>query len=377
MKRTAFLILLSLFLSYWCVFPSPASEPIKIASIFAKTGIAAPVQIEAYEFINLAVEEINRQGGLLGRRIEVIEYDNQSTALGSKQVAQEAVKADVTAVIGASWSSHSLAMAPVLQEAGIPMISPISTNPKVTQVGNYIFRVCFTDPFQGKVMARFADRDLKAKTAVILTNISSDYSMGLAEFFKAAFLEDKKTVLWEGKYVDKTTDFSEILNKTKSLQPDVVFNPGYYQDSGLLIRQAKAMGIKAFFLGGDGWNEVKVMYDTGGEAVEGIYYCGHWRQEVPNPLSKKVLNDFRHKYGRDPTTEMILAYDCVLVLADAVKRARSTDRSKIREALAATKGLQCATGIITFDENRDPKDKEAVIQKIAKGSAVFVKIIKP
>jgi branched-chain amino acid transport system substrate-binding protein len=222
-----------------------ATETIKIAAIFAKTGIAGKDNAPNFEGVSLAVEEINGQGGLLGRQLEVIELDNSSNSIGSKQAALKAVELDVVAVIGAAWSSHSLAIAPVLQQKQIPMISPISTNPKVTLIGNFIFRVCFTDPFQGKVMAQFAYRDLKARTAIVLTNVNSDYSIGLAEFFQKSFTQSGGKVLWEGDYKEKAIDFSTTLEKVRLLQPNVVFVPGYIQDSGLIIKQAKKMEIRS------------------------------------------------------------------------------------------------------------------------------------
>jgi branched-chain amino acid transport system substrate-binding protein len=204
---------------------SMAAEPAKIAAIFAKTGVAEKDNAPNFQGVRLAVEEINSQGGLLGRQLEVIELDNNSSVIGSKQAALKAVELDVVAVIGAAWSSHSLAMAPVLQQAQIPMISSISTNPNVTLIGNYIFRVCFTDPFQGKVMAQFAYRDLKARTAIILTNVNSDFSIGLAEFFEKSFIQSGGKVLWEGEYKEKAIDFSTVLEKVRLLQPNVVFVP--------------------------------------------------------------------------------------------------------------------------------------------------------
>lgn len=353
-----------------------SAEPIKIAAIFARSGDASTTDVYCYRGINLAVKEINEKGGILGRQVEVIEMDNSSKALQSKVAALQAVKLDVTAVIGASWSSHSLAMAPVLQEAGIPMISPISTNPKVTLEGEYIFRGCFTDPFQGKVMAQFAYRDLKARTAIILTNINSDYSIGLSQFFKEAFLKSGGELLWKEKYLEQTIDFTDILKTVQSLQPDVIFIPGYPRDSGFLLKQAKNMGIQSVFLGGDGWNAT--MYDFAGEAAEENYFSNHWHAEVPFPISQKLLTHYRQIYGEGPVIAKVpLAYDAMLLLADAIQRAQSLDRAKIRDALAATNNFQGATGTISFDEHGDPINKDAVILKFKQGTVIFVKSIKP
>ncbi len=371
-----------LFTVFWCwigvigavqVFPA---ETIKIAAIFAKSGDTSITDIYSYRGLHLAVEEINNHGGLLGRQVEIIEMDNSSTALGSKKAATKAVELDVSAVIGASWSSHSLAMAPVLQEAGIPMISPISTHPEVTLKGEYIFRVCFTDLFQGKVMAQFAYKDLNARTAVILTNINSDYSMGLAQFFKEAFLKNNGKVLWEEKYLEQTIDFTDVLKKIHSLEPDVVFVPSYPRDSGFLLKQAKKMGVQTLFLGGDGWNAT--IYDFAAEAAEENYFSNHWHADAPFSKSKKLLKDYRQSYGGGSVIAKVpLAYDAVMILADAIQRAQSLERSKIRDALAATKDFQGATGTISFDLHGDPKNKDALILQFKRGTVVFVKFIKP
>jgi branched-chain amino acid transport system substrate-binding protein len=211
MKKTILLLSLLAILHP----PVLSAEPATIAAIFAKTGIAADDNAPLFQGVSLGVEEINSQGGLLGRKLEVIEMDNTSNSIGSKQAALKAVELDVVAVIGAAWSHHSLAMAPVLQQAQIPMISPISTNPKVTLIGDFIFRVCFTDPFQGKVMAQFAYRDLKARTSIVLTNVNSDYSMGLAKFFQKSFTQSGGKVLWEGDYKERAIDFSSVLKKVR------------------------------------------------------------------------------------------------------------------------------------------------------------------
>ena len=354
-----------------------ATETIKIAAIFSKTGVAAKDNAPLLEGVSLAVEEINRQSGLLGRQLEVIELDNSSNFIGSKQAALKAVELDVAAVIGAAYSSHSLAMAPVLQQRQIPMISPISTNPKVTLIGNFIFRVCFTDPFQGKVMAQFAYRDLKARTAIILTNVNSDYSIGLVEFFEKSFRQSGGKVLWEGEYKEKAIDFSTILKKVRLLQPDVVFVPGYIQDSAFIIKQARKMEIRSIFLGGDGWSGDQ-MYQYGGKAIEGSYYSQHWHSKVPFPRSQQLQANYYCKYGTKILPKTLpTGYDAVMVLADAIRRAQSLKHKKIRDTLAATKNFQGATGTITFDENGDPVNKDAVILKFENRTSVYVKTIKP
>jgi branched-chain amino acid transport system substrate-binding protein len=355
--------------------PVLSAEPATIAAIFAKTGIAAASNEVTISGVELAVEEINRQGGVLDRPLKLIVLDNRSTPIGSTIAAQEAVRLQSMAVIGADWSSHSLAIAPVLQKAGIPMISPGSTNPKVTHVGDYIFRVCFLDSFQGTAMARFAYHELKARKAVVMKNVDEDYCLMLAEFFTNAFKEKGGHILWEGYYRGKAVDFATLLKKVKALQPDVVYVPGYERDSGLLIRQGFSIGIIATFLGGDGWDGI---YQYGKEAVEGGFYSAHWHPQVPSEKSIHFHKIYKQRYGkRINNTLTPLGYDATMLLADAVKRAGVWNRAKIRDALSGTTGFEGVTGIISLDENGDPREKEVVILKIEKGKPVYFKTLKP
>ena len=371
MKRTILLLGLLLILNQ----PALAAEPATIAAIFSKTGIAAASNADTISGVELAVEEINRQGGVLDRPLKLIVLDNRSTPIDSTIAAQEAVRLQSMAVIGADWSSHSLAIAPVLQKAAIPMISPGSTNPKVTRVGDYIFRVCFLDSFQGTAMAHFAYYELEAKKAVVLTNMDEEYSLMLAQFFTKAFKEKGGHILWEGYYRGKAVDFATLLKKVKALQPDAVYVPGYERDSGLLIRQGVSMGIKTTFLGGDGWDRI---YQYGKEAVEGGFYSAHWHPEVPSEKSIHLHKIYKQRYGKRIKSDFTaLGYDATTLLFDAVKRAGAWDRAKIRDALSETTDFDAVTGIISFDQNGDPRNKEIVILKIEKGKAVYFKTLKP
>ncbi|MDM8524927.1 ABC transporter substrate-binding protein [Desulfococcaceae bacterium HSG8] len=350
-----------------------SAETVKVAAIFAKTGKAAGVGSGFFQAARFSVEEINHQGGLLGKQIELIEFDNKTTPLDSKLAAVKAVKAGVIAVIGASWSSNSLAMAPVLQAAGIPMISPDSTNPDVTLAGNYIFRVCFVDSFQGRVMADFAIRDLKAKTAVVLTNANSSYSLGLAKVFIQHFREQKGKIAWEGDYLDEEADFSFLLEKIKTIKPDAVFLPGYRRDSALIMKQARKMGLSVTFLGGDGWDED--MYNYVKEELHGNYYSSHWNREVSDRTSREFVERYEKKHG-EVNPSHALGYDAVSLLADAIRRVESSEPAKIRDAVASTNKFQGVTGNITLDRNGDPV-KPAVILKFDKGTIVYVRTAQP
>jgi len=368
--------LLLIFVGRTLISQASASGPVKIAAIFAKTGIAAKDNKSAFEGTRLAVKEINSRGGLMGCLLELIEIDNKSTPLGSKLAAEQAVKHEVTAVIGAVWSSHSLTIARVLQKAEIPMISPASTKPEVTLAGNYIFRAIFNDIMQGRVLAQFAFIDIGARTSVVLKNINEEYCLTLAKYFVEFFKQMGGKVLYEGNYRGTAVDFTDVLTEAKKNRPNIIFVPGYQRDSGLILSQARKMGIKSQFLGGDGWGDQ--MYDYAGEAIDGACYTVQWHPDVPFPESIYLQNIYQRKYGNKNTeVNLPLTYDSVMLFADAVRRAGSFDRKKIRDALSETKGFSGATGNITFDKNGDPVDKQIIILKFEKGATVFVKSIGP
>lgn len=351
-----------------------ASEKIKVASIFAHTGVAAVGNRITVNGIRFAVDELNRRGGMLGRQVELIEYDNRSNALYSRKMAEEAVREDVLVVFGANWSSHSRAMAPVLNSARIPMISPFSTNPDVTRVGDYIFRICFIDSFQGRVMADFAINEFHAKTAVILVNASGRYSEGLAEYFHKRFVRRGGQVLLEESYIEDEKDFSEYLKKVISLQPDVLFVPGNIIDSARVIRQVRNAGYSKPILGGDGWGAA--MARIAGSALAGTFYSGHWHEAIDNRLNRWFIGQYRKEFGDGEMDGAALAYDAVFVFAEAVNGAGSLNSEKIRSVLARTRNFRGVTGNITFDENGDPI-KSAVIMKFTRGKSTYVKTIDP
>jgi branched-chain amino acid transport system substrate-binding protein len=351
------------------------AEPVRIVAIFSHTGIAATHNEPLIPMVQLAVEEINRTGGVNGRLIQLILLDNQSTPIGARLAAQEAIRLDATAVVGAHWSSHSLSMAPVLQSAGIPMISPGSTNPEVTRIGSYIFRACFLDSFQGVAMATFASQDLKARTAVVVQNIDEAYSVMLAGFFKKAFIEAGGRVLLDEGYRGKAVDFSDIIAKIKRSSPDVIYLPGYTRDSGLFIKQAVKLQVQGIFLGGDAWDEIE---EIAGDAINGSYQSAPWHRQAPFPKSVYLQNLYRRKFMQEiDNVSAPLAFDAVMLLADAMKRADSIRGADIRRALAETDNFQGATGIFSFDENGDPKSKDVIIIQFKDGRRIFHKTIRP
>lgn len=371
MRHLAILVLLGVLLlpTAW----AGTADRVKVAAIFAKSSKMAYGNFEALNAVRFAVETLNRQGGLLGRPLELLEIDNRGTAIGSKIAAEKAVAANVVTVFGANWSSHSLAMAPVLQAAKIPMITPISTNPAVTRVGDYIFRVCYTDPFQGVVLARFAFDDLKARSAGLLVNVDDKYSEDLAEFFMEDFKAAGGRISFVENYLENASDFSALFEKIEAHQPDVVFHPGHTKMSAYVLKQARKNGIKTVFLGGDGWNDS--MYKIGGSALDGSYYTNHWHPDSLSPKSREFVAAYEAA-GMAYIPVSALSQDCVSLFADAVRRAGSFDPVRIRRALAATKNFEGVTGTISFNPTRDPV-KSAVILQFEKGGSLFVKTVDP
>ena len=352
-----------------------ASEinPIKVATVLPLSGPAALENYSSVEAFRLAIEELNRSGGILGRKLNLIELDNRSTPLGSKRAAQKAADAGVSIVFGAIWSSNSMAAAPILQKAGIPMLSSFSTHPKLTRIGNYIFRICYTDAFQGRVLARFSHNELRARRVGILVNASSAYSEGLAAYFNSEFQELGGEVIFTDNYLEQTADFSDYLNRIKSFKPDVVFHPGHTRISAIIIKQARLNGIDTPFIGGDGWNDV--MYKLVGDVIEGNYYVSHWHVENPRQPSLRFVEKYR-RINRFLDPGSALAQDCVSLFADAARRAGSDDPAEIRDAIASTKRFEGITGTISFDDHGDPV-KSAVILRFERGSSVYVKSVVP
>lgn len=370
-------VLTACLLAIWGVFLSSplatAQGNLKIAAIYSLTGPAAPDNLGSVNGVRCAVDEINRKGGLLGMPLELVLIDNKSSPIGSHLAALEAVRLGVTAIIGSAWSSHSLAVAKVAQANQVPMITNVSTHPQVTMVGDYIFRVCFTDSFQGKALAWLARDELKADSAVLMVNLTSDYSMELGRTFREAFQNKGGRVSIELTYKQREENFKPLLEQAQKVDHDLLVLTGHHE-SAVILKQAREVGIKAVPIGGDGW-ESKAFYNSGGSELKHGYFITHWAKEVKNPLSR----NFVEKCGKvcDVVPSTALAYDAVSVLADAIGRAESSSRSRIREALAHTRSFSGVTGKITFDRNGDPIDKSAVIMAITNGESTYYHTFRP
>jgi len=357
--------------------PSGAGgEVIKIGEYASLTGSEATFGQSSHKGTALAVDDLNAAGGVLGKKIQLITEDDQSQAGQPATVVRKLISSDgVMAVLGEVASSRSLEAAPICQENKIPMISPASTNPRVTEAGDYIFRVCFIDPFQGTVMANFARKTLKLKSAAVLKETSSDYSVGLAKYFVAGFTADGGNIVGEENYSHGDKDFSAQLTALKADNPDGIFVPGYYTEVGLIALQARQLGITVPLFGGDGW-ESSSLVPIGGRALEGCYFSTHYSPQDTSPAVQNFVKEYRARYGDTPDAMAALGYDSAMILADALKRAGSTEGAKVREALAATKDFAGVTGKITIDSNRNAS-KPAVILTITNGQFQYVETIKP
>lgn len=352
------------------------SETIKIGEFASLTGKEATYGQASHKGTLLAIEEINAAGGLLGRQLELITEDNQSKSGESATIVKKLISRDkVVAILGEVASSRSLEAAPICQNAGVPMVTPSSTNPKVTEAGDYIFRVCFIDPFQGTVMAKFAKDSLKIRRVALITSVSSAYSVGLAKYFRDRFTADGGDVVLEQKYNEGDKDFRAQLTAIRAAGVEGVFVPAYYAEAALICKQAKDLGLAVPLFGADGWESPELVA-IGGEAVNGSYFATHYSPDNQSPAVVAFNERFRKRWGVLTDTLTGLGYDSVMMLADAIKRAGTTDGAKLRDALATTKNFPGVTGTITLDAQRNPT-KSAVVLQVKDGKFVFVENIAP
>jgi branched-chain amino acid transport system substrate-binding protein len=320
----------------------------------------------------LAIAPATPAGGVLGKKIKLITEDDQSNQDQANAAVQKLISRDkVVAILGEVASSRSLAGGSVCQKSKIPMLSPASTNNTVTDIGDYIFRICFTDDFQGAVCARFATKRNWNKIAM-LVDVKQDYSKGLAKSFKDGY-KSGQIVVEEG-YKSGDRDFKAQLTKIKGIGPDAVFVPGYYGDAILIVRQAREIGLNVPLFGGDGWDSPETL--KLGSIGNGCYYTDHFHHEDPRPEVKKFMGDFRAKYNEDPDAMAVLGYDGGNVMLDAIKRAGKAEPAAIRDALAGTKDFPGVSGKITIDEKRNAR-KPIVILELKDGATHLAETIAP
>ncbi|HEX7154810.1 MAG TPA: ABC transporter substrate-binding protein [Thermoanaerobaculia bacterium] len=344
-----------------------SSGEIIIGEYGSLTGSEATFGQETHNAIMVAIDEINSAGGVNGRKLKVLVEDTQSkTEEAPNAVTKLITQNNAVAILGEVASSSSIAAAPICQANKVPMITPSSTNPAVTEKGDYIFRVCYIDSYQGQSMANYLTNKLNIKTAAVLIDVKSDYSTGLARFFEEQFTKNGGRIVASASYAKGDSDFRSQLTTVRAAKPEVIFVPGYYTDIGQIAIQARDLGITAPFVGGDGWESPKLL-EIGGKALEGAFYSTHYFPEDPNPLIQKFVAEYRRRHNRTPDGLSALAYDATRVLADAIKRAGSTDGPKLRDAIAATKGFPGVTGTITLGPDRNPQGKDLVIVEVRNG----------
>ncbi|MFE4350567.1 ABC transporter substrate-binding protein [Peribacillus butanolivorans] len=359
---------------------STSGDTIKIGANLELSGGTASFGQSAADGLKLAIEEINKEG-IDGKKLEIIKVDNKSDAAEATSGSIKLVSQDkVVAVVGSATSTNTLAQVQVAQDNKVPLLTPTATNPDITnkagKLNDYVFRTCFIDPFQGTVAANFASDDIGAKTAAIYVDSASDYSKGLAAAFKEAFTANGGKIVREEAYVTKDTDFRATLTRIKSAKPEFIFLPGYYEEVGLILKQAREDGIDVPFMGGDGWDSPKVVEIAGAEALKNTFITNHYSPEDEDAKIQDFVAAYKKKYNKTPDAFAALGYDTGYYLADAIKRSGDASPEKIRKALEDVKDLQLVSGTLNLDENHDPI-KSATILEYVDGKQTFKTKINP
>src|SRR5215204_1376699 len=371
MKKTILLILLiSLFST--STFFAQTNEPIRIGVFADMTGATSSFGVATTNGIKLAVKKINASGGINGRKLKIFIEDNQGRPDTSQIVVRKLInEKKVEVIIGDAASSNSLAAAPIAQEAKIPMISPASTHPKVTEVGDYIFRTCFIDPAQGTAMAKFAFNGLKLRRVAFIAHINSDYSKGLEANFEAEFIKLGGKVVSKQSYSIRDADFKGQLVKIRRSKPDAIYIAGYYNEAGVIAKQARQLIMMMPLLGGDGWDSPE-LWKLGGEALSNSYITNHFADDNQAEEVQSFVSRYKAEFNDKPDSLAALAYDSIYVLADAVRRAKSTGGEELRDSIAATKDFNGVTGKISrFDLSRNAI-KPVVVLKLNPKTSRFV-----
>ena len=341
------------------------------------TGPTFNFGLSAKNGVLMAADEINQAGGINGHMIDIVIEDDKGSPEEAAQVTGKLIdRYKVIAIIGAGASGNSLAAAPRAQSAHVPLIAPSSTNPAVTQAGDYIFRACFIDAFQGEVMAKFAANTLKAKKAAIMLDFNSPYSRGLTEFFESSFTKLDGEIVVKQSYQQGDADYRGQLSLIKAANPDVIYIPGYYGDVAIIARQARQLGLTMPLLGADGWDAPE-LWELGGDALNDSYISNHYSADDPSETIQKFVHGYRQRYGNlTPDAHAALAYDALRFLAEAIQKAETTEGPKLRDALAETRNFAGVTGIISMDRDRNAV-KPAVILKLEDGRYIYQETIQP
>ena len=372
MKRILLALIVIASLLSACNPQAGGGDKVRIGVFMSTTGSTANFGISSVNGIKMAADEINAAGGINGKQVELLVQDDRSDASEAATIVTKFVTQDqVHAVIGEVASSRSIAAAPIAQNAKIPMLTPSSTNPEVTKKGDFIFRSCFIDPYQGAAIAQFAAKTLGAKTAAIMVDRKNDYSTGLEKVINETFAKFGGKIVATQSYQEGDQDFNAQLTSLKGSNPEVIFVPGYYNDVGLIAKQARDKGITVPLIGGDGWDSEQ-LYKIGGTALNGSYFTNHYSPFDTDPRVVKFVNDYKKLYNSTPDALAATAYDAANIMFDAIKRSKSLSGTDIRDALAATNAFPGVTGTVTFNQQRDAV-KPIVMIEIKDGGTYAVK----
>ncbi|MEZ0536036.1 ABC transporter substrate-binding protein [Caldicellulosiruptoraceae bacterium PP1] len=385
MKKFLSVLVLVLFLCL-IILPTLAASnnTIKIGVDLELSQAVAQYGQRELDGIKLAVDEINKKGGILGKKIELVIIDNKSDKTEAMNVATKlAVKEKVLAILGPATSGATKSASQAAMQYKVPIISPSATDDTVTinertgKVKTYVFRTCFNDSFQGNVMANFAAKTLKLKNAAIITDASSDYSKGLAKNFKTTFTKAGGKIVAEESFGKGEQDFNSILTKIRDKKPEVIFAPVYYDEAGLIIKQARELGLNVPILGADGFDDPKVVEKAGKTYSNNVFFSAHYSSQDTDKKVKDFITNYKKKYNAEPNAFAALGYDLGYFVADAIKRANTTtDREKLRKALETTKNFVGVTGVINVDKNHNA-EKSAVIIELKDGVQTFKQKLNP
>src|SRR5258705_6560134 len=353
MKRILLSLVMILILLTACQPQGSGGDKVRVGVFMSLTGSTANFGISSTNGIRMAADEVNATGGIKGKQVALLVQDDRSDASEAATIVTKFVTQDqVHAILGEVASSRSIAAAPIAQNAKIPMLTPSSTNPEVTKKGDFIFRSCFIDPVQGAAIAQFAAKTLGAKSAAIMVDRKNDYSTGLEKVINETFTRMGGKIVATQSYQEGDQDFNAQLTSLKGTNPEVIFVPGYYNDVGLIAKQARDKGMNVPLLGGDGW-DAEQLYKIGGTALNGSFFSNHYSPYDSDPQVQKFVTNYKARYNSLPDALAATAYDAAHIMFDAIKRANSLEGKAIRDALAATKDFPGVTGKVTFNENRD------------------------
>ena len=372
---------LTALLGTLCIILSCSTQgALKIGLVTPLTGDVKTFGESSKNCFLLAVEEANAKGGIFGKKIETVITDDkndptEASNAGSKLINQDMAKF----IIGSVSSKCSIPLSEICQSSGVVMVTPTSTNPKVTvrddgSRKDYIFRACFIDPFQGTVTAKFALDNDSAKTAAVLFDVGNDYTKGLAEYFKKAFTGGGGKVLVYESYTKDDVDFSALLTKVKQANPDVVFLPDYYNKVGLIAKQARQMGIGAPLLGGDGWDSPD-MLKIAGDAIHCVCFTNHYSPQDPSPEVQDWVKKYEAKYGSKPDALATLAYDATNMLLEGIRRAGTLDAKKVRDALAGLKNFKTVSGEVSVDNYGNPVKNAVILKYVPTGQEYVTRMM--